>query len=132
MKTITENGIAFAYLGIQDVESLEAKIKAENTEALNKQLDTVKDPAQRMALWKQYQADRVTVGELEFWCGNTIAGMKATLALAATKAGSVGTIDYDVPNASNLALHLLGIAHRQPIVARDDTPKGEPNPTKAG
>src|SRR5512133_3788746 len=102
MKTIIENGVSFAYLDIRDVEKLEAQIQAENTAELNAQLEQVKDPAQRLALWNQYRP-RPSIGELQFWCGQTRRGIVATLELAATKAGApAGTIHMDVPNASNL------------------------------
>lgn len=123
MKTIIENGITFAYLSINDVEAIEAMVRKGNTDALNAQLDAIKDltPQARLQLWTQARPDQVSVNDLYRFVSTTREGIVATLQLAAKKAGSVGTLDIDIVNAGNLAAHLIGLEHRTPFVAEDKT-----------
>jgi hypothetical protein len=129
-KTITENGTAFAYLTIADVETIEALIRKRNTDAFNAQITEQKDitPQIRMQLWAQVRPDRVLNGDIYDFCRYDRTGIVETLKLAATKAGSVGTFEIDMPNAGNLAAHLLGLCDRDPIMTKDNTVR----PTTAG
>lgn len=133
MKTIKEGDITFAYLGITDVEAIEAAIREENTKALNAQFDAIKDltPADRMALWAQYRPERVSVNDIYAYATNSRTGIIATLTMAAKKAGSSGELSLDLPNAGNLAAHLLGLEDRIYIDVTDRRGKLDPNPPTA-
>lgn len=130
MKTLIDGDVTFAYLGIDDVEFIEARIRADREDALTKQWDVVKDvaPAQRAQMLAQVQT--VTVDDIYFYVRNVRAGIIATLKAAAKKAGNESvTLTYDLPNAGNLAAHLFGLENRVPTSPKVEAPK---NPTQAG
>lgn len=118
MRTIIEQGVAFAYLDLNDLESLEALALSESQSALRSQIESMPDltPQQKMQLWVQYAQTRISVEELQYWCAHTRRGIDATLKAALEKAGTkAASLTYDIVSAGNLAAHLLGLENRIPF-----------------
>jgi hypothetical protein len=134
MKPYIENGVTFAYLGMDDFDKLAAALKAQSVAEINAQLEAIKPPlppAQRFQLFREQRPDRVTASEMWAYvktADGARAALNQSLLVAGTPSPDKVIAEYDISNAGNLAAHLLGFEHREFIVAEV---KATDHPTQA-